>query len=147
VTSGWGTTTQTTNFLGSFAVPTTGWSAFGWVPLRDADGNLATITLGGSTNTLKLFRDPTPPLADVNVNFLMLVPAPGPLTLSAAIVGANVQISFPTQSGFSYQIEYKNDLLDANWLTLGSLIAGDGSIKTVSDPLVPTRRFYRARIQ
>jgi hypothetical protein len=147
VTSGWGTAAQTTNALGSFTVPTTGWAAFGWIPMRDGNGNLATISLDGSTNTLKLYRDPTPPLADVNVNFLMLVPAATPITLSAVRVGNSIQISFPSQSGLTYQIESKNTLLDATWSPLGSPIPGDGTIKTVSDPLGVSRHYYRARIQ
>src|SRR5207247_7210229 len=92
VTSGWGTTTQTTNFLGTFSVPTTSWSSFGWIPLRDSNGNLQTVTFDGATNTLKLTRNPTPPNADVNVNFLMLVPAKGPVTISASLVGTNLNI-------------------------------------------------------
>jgi hypothetical protein len=149
VTGGWGTTTQTTNLLGAFAIPTTGWAAFGWVPMRDSGGNLVSVTLDGNTNTLKLLRDGTAPFADVNANFLMLVPASaaGSITLHAAIVGGGLQISFPTQPGFSYQIEYKTNLTDAVWTPLGSSIPGDGTIKAVPDAISGSRRFYHARIQ
>ena len=48
VTSGVGTTTQTTTNLGTFSVPATGgWQNYTWVPLRDTSGNLAKFTGGG----------------------------------------------------------------------------------------------------
>lgn len=147
VTSGWGTTTQTTNVLGNFNIGNSGWTSYNWVPLRDSDGNMAKVILSGSTNTLKLTRAPTGP--DVNVNFLMLAPAPSPgqTTLSVARSGSNINISFLSQAGFSYQIQYKNELTDSGWLPLGSAIAGDGTVKTVSDPAGPGHRFYRAFVQ
>jgi hypothetical protein len=148
VTSGWGTTAQTTNFIGTFSVPTTGWASFGWVPLRDAGGNLQTLTLNGSTNTLKLTRNPTAPFADVNVNFLMLVPVlPQSVLLNATRSGTNINISFQTQSGFSYLVQYKNNLTDPSWTPLGSSIPGDGTVKVVSDPNSRSSRFYRVSIQ
>src|ERR1035437_3907206 len=54
VTGGWGTTTQTTNFLGTFTVGITGWESYNFVPLRDDSGNMVTLTLTGSTNTLQV---------------------------------------------------------------------------------------------
>lgn len=147
VTDGWGTTSQTTNLLGTFFVPTTSWTSFGWIPLRDGSGNLQTITLTGSTNTLKLTRNPTAPLADVNVNFLMLVPAVAPISLTAVISGSNINVSFQSQTGLSYQVEYKNNLTDGSWTPLGSLIVGDGTIKSLNDPTSGSHRFYRLRIQ
>jgi len=145
VTSGWGTTTQVTNSLGTFNVANSGWASFTWVPLRDGNGNLVTVSFDGATNTLKLARGPTGP--DVNVNFLMLVPAVGSVNLSIARSGNNANISFPTQSGFSYQVQYKTNLVDVNWLPLGSPVAGNGSVQTIPDPIGSQQRFYRLSIQ
>jgi len=151
VTSGWGTANQTSNLLGTFTVPNTGWSSFIWSPLRDNLGNLVTVPLTGPTNTLKLQRtDPSEAIPDVNVNFLMLVPvasAPPAVVLTAAHVGANIQISFQTTSGFSYQVQFKNNLTDVSWTSLGGPITGDGTIKSVSDPATGTSRFYRVSVQ
>jgi hypothetical protein len=113
--------------------------------MRDESGNLATVTLNGSTNTLKLIRPTATP--DVNINFMMLVSVPGPITLTASLIGANLNISFPSQIGLTYQVEYKNDLADAVWTPVGGPISGDGTTKTVSDTVGLTKRFYRARIQ
>ena len=147
VTGGWGTTSQTTNYLGTFPIVNSGWSSFTWVPLRDSQGNMAKVTLNGSTNTLKLARGPTGP--DANVNFLMLAPAPFPLptSLTATLNGANINLSFPTQSGFSYQVSFKNDLTDSTWTPLGSPVAGDGTVKSASDSAAGARRFYILLIQ
>ncbi len=150
VTSGWGTTTQSSNYLGSFSIPTTGWSSFGWVALKDLNGNLVSVTFNGSTNTVKLTRDPTSPYADCNVNCLMLVPAaaaPSSPTLSASLNGGNIVLSFPTQSGTTYQVEYKNELTDATWTPLGSSVSGDGTTKTVSDSVTNGHRFYHLKAQ
>ena len=54
VTSGQGTTNQATQALGSFAdANAAGWQTWHWVPMRDTNGNLANISLGG-VQTLKL---------------------------------------------------------------------------------------------
>jgi hypothetical protein len=148
VTSGWGTTTQTTNFLGSFSpIPTTGWASFGWIPLRDSNGNLQAITLNGSTNTLKLTRDPTAPFADVNVNFLMLVSVPSPVVLTATRSGTNILISFQTEAALTYTLQSKTNLTDPTWLPRGSPVTGDGTVKVITEPNTGSSRFYRMLTQ
>ena len=79
----------------------------------------------------------------MNVNFLMLVPE---FQLTVSYQPPNAVIKFPTQSGFNYQLQYKNNLTDASWTALGGPIPGDGTTKSVNDP-VAGRRFYRALIQ
>ena len=70
-----------------------------------------------------------------------------PTILSPAIVGTNFAFSFQSLPGKTYGVEYKDDLQDANWLTLQS-IAGDGSLKTVITPVTSIpRRFYRLSVQ
>lgn len=44
-----------------------------------------------------------------------------------------------------YMIEYKNDLSDAEWTFL-TMVLGDGSRTTVTDPVTAAKRFYRVRI-
>jgi hypothetical protein len=143
VTSGWGTTTQTTNDLGSFPVaPTGGWQSYVWSALRDGSGNLVVLDLAG-TNTLRLVSAGPEGNTEVNINAFMLV---RPLSLDAVRNGANIDISFLTQTGFSYQVQYKNNLNDPSWTNLGSAVAGDGTTKTVSDP-IGDKRFYRLNVQ
>ena len=62
------------------------------------------------------------------------------VTVSVSVSGGNVILSFPTQGATSYQVLYKNNLTDANWQLL-TTVNGDGSVKTVSDPLGSTRLY------
>jgi hypothetical protein len=143
VTGGWGTTTQTTNALGTFTMQSTGWESYNFLPLRDDSGNLVTITFNGSTNTLQV-GNPATSGSDVNVNFLMLTPV---FALTAAQSGTNVALSFPAQSGFGYQVQYKTNLLDPSWNALGGAIAGTNAVMSVKDPAKGISRFYRVQVQ
>jgi hypothetical protein len=71
----------------------------------------------------------------------MLVPASG-ITLSAAKAGSNVSISFPTQNGAAYRVFYRTDLINGNWILLTTVI-GNGSVKSVGDPISGSQRFYK----
>jgi hypothetical protein len=146
VVAGWGTTSQVTNLLGTFSIPNTGgWENYQYVPLRDPNGNLVSVTLNGSTNTLQLGRPADNPASpDVNVNFLMLAPV---FTANASHSGTNVVVSFQTMSGFNYQLQYKTNLTDPNWIPLGSLLPGDDALQSVTNPATAVSRFYRVQIQ
>jgi hypothetical protein len=145
VTSGWGTTTQSSNILGSFTVPNTGsWTVYQYVPMRDASGNLATITLNGSTNTLQVIRPTeTPGTPDLNVNYMMLVPV---MLETAALSGTNVIVSFQTLSGWNYQLQYKTNITDATW-NVSATVPGNNGMQSVTNPAVGSSRFYRVQIQ
>jgi len=143
VTGGWGTTSQTTNLLGTFSVANTAWESYNYAPLLDNSGNLVTITLTGSTNTLQLGR-PSTATVDCNANFFMLVPV---FATKATLAGTNVLLSFPTQSGFNYQVQYANTLTNGGWNSLGNSMAGNGSSQSAADPVINQTRFYRVVIQ
>ena len=142
VTSGWGSTIQGTNLLGTFSVANTAWETYNYVPLRNASGNLAVVTFSGPTNTLRLAR-PGLATSDCNANFLTLIPV---FTLSATCTGSQINISFPTQSGFNYQLQYKSSLADTTWNPLAT-IAGDSTVKSISDSTGAGTCFYRVQIQ
>jgi hypothetical protein len=146
VTSGYATTTQTTNYLGTFAIPAKGWSTWEWAPLTDSSGNAVKVTLNGTLTTLQLEGTPITGHDEANVNFFMLVAvAPSPV-LTATMTGGNIHISFPTQTGYNYQVLYKNSLSDATWTPLGSALSGNNAVQSVSDPATGTR-FYRVQVQ
>jgi hypothetical protein len=73
----------------------------------------------------------------------MLVPV---FAINATQTGTNIVISFPTQSGFNYQVQYKNDLMDAVWSPLGG-VAGDNTVKSINEPATGHTRFYRVQAQ
>ena len=143
VTRGWGTTSQMTNLLGTFSVPLTGWESYNYIPLEDNLGNLVAVSFNGSTNTLQLGR-PVSAASDCNANFLMLVPI---FALTANMAGTNLVVSFPSQSGFNYQAQYKNSLMDAQWSPVGNSVPGNDGVMSVTNPIAGQASFYRVLIQ
>jgi hyaluronate lyase len=143
VTGGWGTAAQTTNLLGTFSPPLTDWEVYNFVPLKDAAGNFVTVTFNGSTNTIRLAR-PVGATADCNANYLMLTPV---LTVNAVANGANTTLSFPTQAGFNYQVQYKTNLTDADWMSVGPMVAGNDGKQSIDVPGSGQNGFYRVQVQ
>jgi hypothetical protein len=136
VTSGGGTTNQTTQRLGTWQANPNGWQSWAWVPLTDPGLLAPVIVILGGTNTLRVTSG-----GNVNANYFMLVPAQG-IAVSAAKSGSNVVISFPTQAGASYRVFYKTSLTSGNWTLLAS-VPGDGTVKSASDPVSGSPRYYK----
>jgi hypothetical protein len=79
-----------------------------------------------------------------NIRVITLVSAP---MLSASLDGSTLNLTFATQSGFSYVVEWKSDLASATWNTLAT-IPGTGSPVTTPAPTQPDPyRFFRVRLQ
>lgn len=76
-------------------------------------------------------------------NLPSAAPPKGVTILNPKRAGNTVTFDFPSETGRSYQIEFKNSLGDAAWQTLATL-AGTGAILTVTDSNAATgARFYR----
>src|SRR5882762_3904774 len=59
----------------------------------------------------------------------------------------SVALSFSTDAGISYQVQYSPVLPATNWMSLGIPIVGDGTTNTVSDSTSGSEaRFYRVHI-
>ncbi len=140
LTSGHGTTNQTTTPLGSFTIPNQGWGTWEYATLLDGNGNPAKVTLDGSQITLQLVGQNS---NEANVNFLMLTPTTPSPTLKAKTSNGNVNLWFFAQTGYNYQIQYKTNLLDSTWINLGGPVVGNNTNNVVSDPTTGTTRFYR----
>jgi hypothetical protein len=67
--------------------------------------------------------------------------------VTASRSGGNIVLSFATHYGPSYRAYYKNNLTDPAWLPLGSAVTGDGTVKTISDPIGAGKRFYTVNTQ
>jgi hypothetical protein len=74
----------------------------------------------------------------------------GPPVLRAPIAnptlsGNGFSLSLPSQSGRVYALEYKNNLSDANWVSL-PLAAGTGTNLVLADSAATNaQRFYHVR--
>ena len=69
------------------------------------------------------------------------VVANAPTLVNSAYSGGSFSASFQTEAGFSYRVQYKDDLNAADWTDL-TTINGDGTIKPVLDAASGSR-FYR----
>jgi hypothetical protein len=147
VTAGVGTSNQTLNVLGSFSVPPIGWSTWEWAMLKNSNGKPVKLTLDGSAATLRYSGSPVGGQPEVNTGFFMLAATVPDLILTAVRSGGSTIISFRTQTGFTYQVQYKNQLTDTTWTNLGSPVTGNGSVQSVTDTFSGTSRFYRAQVQ
>jgi hypothetical protein len=72
---------------------------------------------------------------------LVLQPTIVPTTLSANLAGGNLEISFPTQNGVTYEVVYKNSMTDPSWNVIETII-GDGTTNSVSYPVTTPVRAY-----
>ena len=99
--------------------------------LSDGAGNLL-ITYNGNGS------------AEGDVNGFQIQSAP--LKLSATYDGLNVAVSFWTQSGLSYQVQYKTNLADASWVLLDGAISGSNAVCSMSDANNGSTRFYRLQV-
>ena len=147
VTSGWGTSTQTTTNLGAFVFPANGWGSYAYVPLTDKLGNRVQVTLSG-TNTLRVTAG-----SGANMNFFMLVAAdteqptitglyPDGGTL---LQGTNKMVF--TVSSASHSIAQSNVIVTLNGATNNDLtFSGNSSSWNVSLPLALNVTNYTAVI-
>ncbi|HXR48582.1 MAG TPA: cellulase family glycosylhydrolase [Candidatus Limnocylindrales bacterium] len=99
--------------------------------LSDGSGNLAITYTGAGT-------------AEGDINGFQIQDAP--FTVSASYNNTNVLISFLTQSGLSYQLQYKNNLTDTNWTPVGISLSGNNAVQSVADLAGGSGRFYRVQI-
>ena len=136
VTSGVGTTTQTLKRLGTFNCNPNGWGTWIWVPLTDAASAAPVVVTLGGVETLRFSSG-----NNCNANYLMLVPVSG-ITMTATLSGSNVNLSFPTVAGSSYNVYYATSLTASTWTLLKSA-GGTGSTVTVADSLNNGVRFYK----
>ena len=74
---------------------------------------------------------------------LLVITAP---TITPLLSGSTLNLSFPSQVGPTYYVEWKGALTNGVWNSF-STNAGTGSTITVPTPLVDPQRFYRVRAQ
>ena len=95
--------------------------------------------------TIKVADNGVPSLSDSKV--LTVVVALPPVTIITHGAG-NVSLSFPTITGKSYQVQYKDNLNAPTWTNLGpGFTAGPGNATTINDNIgANPHRFYRIQV-
>ncbi|HXG49553.1 MAG TPA: hypothetical protein VNO52_18165, partial [Methylomirabilota bacterium] len=107
---------------------------FSWTPLP---------IQSPSTNrvTVRVTDDGTPPARGTRSFTVEVRPA---LRSTVVVTDDGLTLSFATIVGRTYQVEYKNDLKDAQWLPLGDPAVATSTSMSVSDTLgTRPHRFYR----
>jgi hypothetical protein len=71
---------------------------------------------------------------------------PPPPRIDSVTLQSGLALSFLTLTNYLYNVEWNSNLLNGNWNTLTSGIAGNGTTQTVTDPTTnATVRFYRLK--
>jgi len=66
-------------------------------------------------------------------------------SISALQTDTNLNISLPTESWHSYQLQYKDRLTDPVWSVLGGSLGGDDTLDLIATPMPSSNRFYRIK--
>ncbi|PWU08968.1 MAG: hypothetical protein C5B50_28640, partial [Verrucomicrobia bacterium] len=71
---------------------------------------------------------------------------PPTVLVSPTLNGAQFSVSLQSQLGLSYTLQYKNDIMDPTWTSLG-ITSGNGQTLILVDPSIQPHRFYRVQVQ
>lgn len=83
-----------------------------------------------------------PSLSAIRMFRVIVVSAPQ-LGIALSPTGV-VTLRWPTVTGRSYQVRFKEKLADANWTDLGAPITADGSVTSITDNSTGrAQRFYQ----
>ena len=58
----------------------------------------------------------------------------------------NFNFTWAAATGVVYQVQYKTNLLQPHWLSLGPPVLATNSSLTISDPIISPQRFYRVNV-
>jgi hypothetical protein len=116
-----------------------GTGAFSWTPTQAQAGTTNTITVRVTDNGS--------PAASATTSFRVIVsatPTVQPL-ITAGISQGRCSLSWSTQTGVRYRIQFKDLLTSPSWQTLSD-VTGNGSTMSFTDPNTPQKRFYRIEV-
>jgi hypothetical protein len=75
-----------------------------------------------------------------------VTPVPVPILQIASGTNGTFEINCPALAGLRYQLQYKTNLISANWINLGDAVLATNGTLTLSDTngiAEPTEKFYR----
>jgi hypothetical protein len=122
---------------GNTLINSTNMGAFGWTNLQfmvSATGPATVLQFGGQDDPAYLALD------DVSVQ-----PIPSILFQPKRTNNA-FQFSWNTLTGLVYQVQYKTNLLQTNWINLGGSLPTTNTLMTTSDVITNSQRFYRIQL-
>jgi uncharacterized repeat protein (TIGR01451 family) len=103
------------------------------------------LSAGLFTNTVTLSSStPDPSSANNSAAQTVAVMVP-PVLNDPSVSASSVSASVNTLTGVGYQLQYKNQLTDPDWIPIGPVVPGTGGVIVLQDsnPPVGASRFYR----
>jgi hypothetical protein len=109
-----------------------------------ADGFYTPVDFKGAFDANGLWIDGWTFLSQAG--FLAPAGSPDRPTLAVTLDGKNAVLSFPTQTGATYQLQSKNSLT-AEWVNRGSAVPGTGGVVTSSQPTTGDQEYFRVVVR
>ena len=101
---------------------------------------------GTNSVTISVADNGAPPLSDTKT-FLVLVQPPLQFSSATSDGNGNLNFTFNSLPGESYQLTFKNDLTDPQWTPIGPQVSGNGGAMTFSITIsLQPQRFYRIAV-
>jgi hypothetical protein len=124
-----------------------------WTPLQvtNATGGLDLVAPAGAVSaTVQLYENNQSYMGgNAYADDLYLTQtqaaAPPSFSIKTSVSGGQLNISFPTVNGLTYDVLYKAKLNDSSAWQTNSTVAGNGNVMSVQDTLGGAGRFYRVR--
>ncbi|MBA4149869.1 MAG: hypothetical protein H0X66_17280 [Verrucomicrobia bacterium] len=70
-----------------------------------------------------------------------------PFSTSVSAQTGEVTVSWQSQAGIAYQVQYKDDLAQSSWMNFGEATNGTGATISISDPVGIGAKFYQIRAE
>jgi hypothetical protein len=115
---------------------------FSWAILPSAIGSTNTMTI-------QVTDDGTPPLSASQTFTVVVTPGGNPpAMLPPLISGGQILLNWSSQAGFTYRVEYKDDLTSASWTALSGDVLASTSTSSKAEPFSVTNvaRYYRVLV-
>lgn len=104
---------------------------------------LLTITTNDAASYSVVITNLAGATTSVDAVLAVIVPGPVQLTSIAANPDSSLTLSWSCTPGVPYDLQYKSNLLDVQWMLLGSYVASASSLTVEDAPGAVSQRFYR----
>ena len=103
------------------------------------------VTATAASTVLKFgFRNDT---SYFGLDDVFVQPVPTPTLQSANLAGNSIQLTWSALTGLVYQVQYKTNLTQTNWINLGSSFTATNSNASISNSITTdSQRFYRVQL-
>ncbi len=80
------------------------------------------------------------------IGYNLVSAVPVPRIINASKSGNTIALTWTSQANLNYQLQYKTNVAQVGWSTLGSAIKATSSTTSASDTISATQRYYRVAV-